>query len=172
MSKSTPPAGWDVLGYAVWADQVAVVRELLDGGADPNGAVGGKTPLMEAVDEPEPFFDAGRLEMTVRLVEAGADCNRRDELGRTALHFAVVAGSAAIDALVAGGADVDLRSNDGRTPLHEAALHGNAASLEALLRRGADVMLRDGDGARAADLLDPLLEADDLARVRVSLGGQ
>jgi hypothetical protein len=69
MSKSTPQAGWDALAYAVWADQVAVVRELLDGGADPNGAVGGKTPLMEVVDEPERFFDAGRLEMTVRLVE-------------------------------------------------------------------------------------------------------
>ena len=170
MSKSTPPTGWDALGQAVWADQVAVVRELLESGADPNGTVVGKTPLMEAVDEPKAFFDAGRLEMTVRLIEAGADCNRRDELGRTALHFAVVAGPAAIDALVAGGADVDLRSNDGRTPLHEAALRGDVASLEALVRHGAGTTLQDDAGATAAALLDPLLEADDLARVRGSLG--
>jgi ankyrin repeat protein len=108
----------------------------------------------------------------VTIAEAGADCNRRDESGRTALHFAVVAGPVAIDALVAGGADVDLRSNDGRTPLHEAALRGDVASLEALLRHGANASVNDDNGARAVDLLDPLMNADHLAGIRLSLSGQ
>ncbi len=54
------------------------------------------------------------------LLGCGADCDARDCVGRTALHRAQDARSAA--ALCACGADVDVVNDDGYTPLHIAAM--------------------------------------------------
>lgn len=45
------------------------------------------TPLMESVDELEPFYDATKVVLTRLLLSASADIARRDNAGRTALHY-------------------------------------------------------------------------------------
>jgi hypothetical protein len=65
--------GERTLWYGAWSGDARLTRELLAEGADPNGAVaGGKTPLMEAVDEPGQFFDATREAVVEALLTGGA----------------------------------------------------------------------------------------------------
>src|SRR6476469_1831019 len=97
-SKPSTPR---TLGFAVWSGNVALVRELLDAGAPVNNygsdTAADVTPLMESVDELEPHHDASRLGLTRLLLAAGADASRRDNTGRTALHYAVGAGRVAVE---------------------------------------------------------------------------
>jgi ankyrin repeat protein len=145
------------LGFAVWSDNIALVRELLDAGApvDNYGSdtAADMTPLMESVDELEPFYDAHRAVLTRLLLSAGADVVRRDSAGRTALHYAAGAGRTAVELLLAAGADVDAADDGGVTPLHEAIVRGNVSAIEALCRGGANRGARDKTGRTPADLL-------------------
>src|SRR5882762_6916375 len=81
--------GERTLWYAAWSGDLRMTRELLAEGADPNvGVAGGKTPLMEAVDEPGQFFDNAREAVVEALLGGGADVSASDGNGWTALHFA------------------------------------------------------------------------------------
>ena len=93
---------------------------------------GGSTPLMSAV------FNADAA--TVReLLERGANPNARNDVGATALMWAV-SDIDTVRALVEHGADVNARSDDGRTPLVIAAgLPGSAATVKLLVDRQAEV---------------------------------
>jgi ankyrin repeat protein len=151
------PSTPHTLGFAVWSDNIALVRELLDAGApvDDYGSdtAGDVTPLMESVDELEPFYDDSRTVLTRLLLSAGADVARRDSAGRTALHYAVRAGREAVELLLASGADVDIMDDAGLTPLHEAVVRGNFSAIETLSRGGANRSARDKTGRTPADLL-------------------
>ena len=103
-----------------------VLRELLQGGADPNAAsADGTTPLMMAAGlgyrSYQPHTPRGRpappVEEAVRvLVEAGADVNARNEADFTPLHAATFRGlNEVIEYLVEQGADIDARDFRGRT---------------------------------------------------------
>lgn len=146
------------LGFAVWSDDVDLVRELLSAGVRADDDYGsdtaaGVTPLMESVDELEPFYDADRAVITQLLLSAGADPARRDKTGRTALHYAVGAGRSAVEILLAAGADVNAAADGGITPLHEAMSRGNPSAVEALCLGGADRGARDELGRPPAGLL-------------------
>jgi len=90
------------------------------------------------------------------LLGCGADCDARDGVGRTALHRARDARSAA--ALCACGADVDVVNDDGYTPLHIAAMEGKPEIVAPLVNAGARLRARTRKrgsiipGATAADL--------------------
>jgi cytohesin len=130
--------GERTLWYGAWSGDVHLTRELLAEGADPNVAVaGGKTPLMEAVDEPDQFFDATREAVVQALVAGGADVAARDSGGWTALHFAGRADVRAVELLLAAGADPLVTADDGTTPLHTAAEHNNVETARALIAAGA-----------------------------------
>jgi ankyrin repeat protein len=102
----------------------ARVLELLKAGIDPNStwgaffllhassAIGMVPPLHYALWRDEP-------KIAIDLVEAGADPNSRDRLGRTALIVAANAGhEKLVRALLAKGADPRApSSSDGETPL-------------------------------------------------------
>src|SRR4051812_22928571 len=83
-----------------------VVLGLLAAGADPDAALtpDGKTPLMCAADH-------GEVEVAVALVEAGADVNRLDVSGLSALCEAARNGSdeaiAIMRVLIRAGADIE-----------------------------------------------------------------
>jgi|GEM_PF-3719832 len=156
------PSAARTLGFAVWSDNIVLARELLDAGApvDNYGSdtAADVTPLMESVDELEPFYDATRVALTRLLLSAGADVARRDNAGRTALHYAVGAGRAAVELLLAAGADVNAVGDGGVTPLHEAIVRGNVSAIEALCQGGANRSARVETGRTPADLL---VEAKD-----------
>lgn len=94
---------------------VETVRDLLDGGMDPDeGTENGYTPLMAA------SFRQG-TEVMELLIKAGADVNRRDDSGYSALMLACsppaghLPDPEGIQLLVKSGADRALRDNNGRT---------------------------------------------------------
>ena len=99
-----------------------------------------------------PFFD-GRDAMIHFLIEQGIDVNRRDSLGRTALHYACFPSE--VDLLLKAGADIDARDGRGRTALMHSVKYefdlddehdpdGSTCTelTHHLVRRGADVTLR------------------------------
>lgn len=145
------------LGYAVWSDNLARVRELLNAGTNPDATADSKTPLMEAVDEMETFYDADREAVTRLLLDAGASVTAADEDGRTALHYAVGAGARAVDLLLRAGAVVDATARNGQTPLHEAVDRMNLSAVAALRAAGADPTVPDSAGLTPRALAtDPL----------------
>jgi Ankyrin repeats (3 copies) len=91
-----------LMHMAVMSCQPAIVKALLQAGADPNHDLGGTTPLMLAA-----AVDSGlkRTDMTVMLLEHGADPNRQNAGGCTVLDN-VVRGVAAplADVLIRYGA--------------------------------------------------------------------
>ncbi|KAJ7167928.1 ankyrin repeat protein [Mycena filopes] len=73
-----------------------------------------------------------------RILAEGHDIHRRDHVGRTALHFAIMCRSAEIACdLIDAGARLTARLVDGRTSLHLAAQHDLLPVVRAILRRSA-----------------------------------
>lgn len=140
------------LWYAAWSGNLRLTRELLEEGADPNVGVCGKTPLMEAVDEPGQFFDANREAVVEALLAAGADVHARDPEGWTALHFAGRADVRAVELLLARGAEPRATTSDGTSPLHQAAEHDNVDAARALIAAGADPTVRNHHGLTPVDV--------------------
>jgi ankyrin repeat protein len=117
-------------------DDIDAVKELLFKGAD--------------VDEVDRAVDAtaldeavmrGKLEMVLALIDAGADVNRRNNYGRTALMFLTDDTSPEVArALIKAGAKVNLKDEDGETALMMAAERfEDGAIVELLLEEKAEV---------------------------------
>jgi uncharacterized protein len=89
-------------------------------------------------------------ELVTLLLDHGADVNRANATGESALHqVADLRGAASEPAratavlLLDRGADPNARNWDDVTPLHQAVRARNLAVVEVLLARGADVNARD-----------------------------
>ena len=94
----------------------------------------------------------GDLARLKSLLDSGADPNRRDANGRTALVEAVAGGqAAAARALLAAGAHPNLTSSGGRTPLIEAAIGGHVEIARLLIAAGADVNLAERGAGSALE---------------------
>ncbi len=160
------------------SDEARVVRALLDAGADPTLATAdGTTPLMVAAglghstyvkaaqSLPSPPAEAA-VQM---LVEAGADINRTNEAGFTALHGAAFRGlSEVVEYLVAQGADINAQDFRQRTA-YSIAL-GTQQSVymqewpglaELLVELGADPTVGLGGRDHERELSRRLAESSD-----------
>ena len=117
-------------------------------------AEGYSKSFLEAVDSGLRVIESGRPqsldEWLTRAeggvwLDAGADLEARDGLGRTPLHRAAAFGErpAMIRALLDAGADLEARDDAGHTPLHWAAQFSqHPAVIETLLDAGADAKAR------------------------------
>src|SRR6266576_1832720 len=74
------------------------------------------------------------------LLEAGADFNKKDDRGRTPLHYASCNN---IGSLIKAGADPNAQDSEKRAPLHCAAGIGDEKSVNVLLEHGADSSKKD-----------------------------
>ena len=122
--------------YAVMYGDLATVRRLLDGGADPNVRNdAGATALMWAVND---------LEKTRLLIERGANVNAKSDDGRTPLLIAsgLSGGAPVVKLLLDHGADINAKAPSlfgETTPVAEAAYTGDATVFRLLVDRGADL---------------------------------
>jgi ankyrin repeat protein len=112
----------------------AVVKTLLDGGANANASLpGGETVLMTAAR-------AGSVDSVKALLARGANPNARERRDQTALMWAAAEGHAAVvQALIDGGADLRARLKSGFTPLFFAVREGHIEVTRTLLKAGANV---------------------------------
>lgn len=125
----------------------ALVKELLEQGADPNEAdYDGWTALMSAVDH-------NNAEMVNALLDADANPNMvEDAYENTALTLAVSSGYIElITLLLAFGADPNQQDSFGWTPLMTAASYGEEEAARILLQNGANRQLEDESGYTAFD---------------------
>jgi ankyrin repeat protein len=113
---------------AMKATDLAVVRLLLDKGANPSASIkDGSTPLMMASgmgarrvasdeDVIEKAGTADPLDAVKMFVAAGADIDAQNDLGNTALHYAAQTGASRIvEYLVGKGAKLDVYNYVGQT---------------------------------------------------------
>lgn len=134
------------------------------------------TPLMLAAD-------AGELEVAELLIEAGADVDRKDGDGRTALdiarkrnhahvvqcfenlrpelhRFAATGELTELRKLLDADVDVDLRDQDGRTALMHAVRSGELRTMLLLIMQGAHEQAKDHHG------YTPLMHAAESGQTR------
>lgn len=92
------------------------------------------------------------MEIVKLLVSNGADINKQDIIGYTALNYAANVSSDYSDAplkyLIENGGNVNTISKFGGTPLHNAAAIGNQKAVNLLIQAGADVSVRNNQGLR------------------------
>ena len=94
----------------------------------------------------------GRDRCVEVLLDAGADINTQDEVGRSALMEACIAFKRDTIALLLNrNANVNLFDNNGCTALMRAAYGGYASLVEKLLSYGADKDMQDKQGNTALD---------------------
>jgi ankyrin repeat protein len=119
------------IALAAYTGQVDVARLLLDRGATVNAATSRKaTPLMFAVGASTPNPAMARL-----LIDRGADLAARDDLGRTALDWALLQGeTAAAAALRAANAPGSAAGPPPAIPLVTAPLPPREAIARAVAR--------------------------------------
>ena len=124
-----------------WAEEAAAVSDVLD-------SIG-------PAASPDLIDAAGRgdLVQVQEQLAAGAQLDGRDDQGRTALHWAVVAGDGeVVAALLAAGADVEIADSSGRTALHNAAFWGFEDIARSLVAAGASTERTDENDQTPADL--------------------
>ena len=106
-----------------------------------------KTSKPEAPEDKNELFRAvvsGDLEELKTALIDGADPNKANSQGLTALHWVVLGADRIpvayqqVKVLLDYGADPNIQNNHGATPLHSAALHSSGPIMAALLGAGGD----------------------------------
>lgn len=91
--------------------------------------------------------------MVEELLKAGADINKKDDDGETALMKAVQSfnetGISSIKYLIECGADLNAANNKGETALILAAKRGNMEMVKVLIEKKSDVSIQDKKGKSA-----------------------
>ena len=159
-----------------------MLKAFLDGGADPNVADGGQTPLVVTATDSWPTrlpdLIAHGVNVNVRapggesplqiafrkedvtavklLLDAKADPNVRGDRFPLPLQMAITRGSKELaEALIAHGADVNGTNDWAWTPLHFAAAYGRKEIATFLLAKGANPNVRNNEGWTPLDLTKP-----------------
>ena len=134
--------GSTLLHYAIKSDKENIVKLLLERDPDIEAQDSeGKTALIIA---------ATRCHMPILklLLKYNANINKqRNDIGGTALHYAVLNASSkeieAVQLLVRSGVDLEIRGQDKQTALYMAAARGKWHAVTELIGAGADVRFRD-----------------------------
>jgi ankyrin repeat protein len=148
------------LAYAIFQDQVDVVKAMLGQGLNPNARV-----VMAKEDEwafknwddPAPpllilasHFGSPQSKIVQLLLDHGANVHLRDKQGRTALFFAGQLGwTWSVEMLLKKGADVNVKDKDGKTPPMWAMGNRNQGAVELLIEKGARINDKDNVGRSA-----------------------
>ena len=123
---------------AMETNQASEVQKCLDNGADVNARDEeiGATALMVACDHKD-------HDLVELLVNKGADVNKRNQEGATALLFACQQGdssstAAVVELLLARGANPQFKTTGGLTPLRHAEKNGHKKVVKLLKAHGSE----------------------------------
>ena len=95
----------------------------------------------------------GHVAVVRVLLEGGANVDRTEAGGNTALHYAAHYGHLDVCRLLLDwGAKVDPQGAWNYNPLHDAAWAGHLSVVKLLVERGADVSLKNDFGQTASDV--------------------
>ena len=160
---------WTPLFYAVHNDQEAMVKLLLEKGANLNINDGGfvhHSLLLYAVSK-------GYEGIVKLLLEKGANLEYKDGLdGQTPLSYAAMHGKVAlVKLLLEKGADMESRRTLGRTALYDAADRGCKRTVELLVERGAELETKSSTG-RTALYIAAESGYDDVTQLLVDKGAE
>ena len=160
----------NTLRNAIYENDVKLVKELIDEGADVNKALttDGDTPLCIAARY-------GQLDVAQLLLDRGAEVNKADRYGSTPLYIAARYGQLAVaELLLDKGAEVNLANTYGATPLWIAVQEGKLDVAKLLIDKGADVNKAETTYGRAplwvaekyghTEIVNLLREAQDRAK--------
>jgi len=135
ISQDYPP-----LHLAVKGGHVAVVRKLIESGADVEPECPKLKPLHWAARK-------GHQNVAQQLIEAGAKVDTPDGTGYTALHHAAENGyGRVVQLLLDSGAARDILEANNKTPLYLSAYEGNSRVVQLLLQEEADAEANDSSG--------------------------
>lgn len=168
---------WTPLGYACWShafeasaraaeDNVAIVRALLDAGADPNQPVYSQDPQPAKLPV---LYLAGRSHQPAivkLLLERGAATND----GESIYHMAQDGHVDCLDMLLARGADITNRHSEwGNTPLYFLAGHAYDAGGHAPWLRGFRWLLEHGADPNITSYKSQETPLHQIARIGTSV---
>ena len=119
----------------------------------------GRTILHEVIRR-KPFNADLKVDIVQLLLDSGIDPNVQDELGMTALHWALYNNKLLsnhgdiILLLISSGADINVAAQDGRTPLHWALMDGNDFDIATwMIFAGGDLFREDQSGKIPSDYM-------------------
>eukprot|EP01119_Soliformovum_irregulare_P011723 TRINITY_DN2965_c0_g1_i2.p1 TRINITY_DN2965_c0_g1~~TRINITY_DN2965_c0_g1_i2.p1 ORF type:complete len:583 (-),score=123.07 TRINITY_DN2965_c0_g1_i2:26-1774(-) len=137
--------GWNRLLAACLDQDYTMVDMLLRRGADVNCCDNyGMTPLMVSIVS-RPGTLSGNSALIKELLLCGADVNRVNKAGMSALHLCCFMAKDVdeMPQLIGYRADVNARDHLGRTPLHLALKNELSHQVKLLLKYGADINCQD-----------------------------
>jgi ankyrin repeat protein len=152
--SSSAPAAWVFKHGAGWNnyDWTALLSELRETHYWPMNEAAIGQHLEELRDRLPPCYASaeGLPEVVKALLAIGADVNKRDKWGMTALQYAANRGRSAVaELLLAASADANARDGDGKTALYMAAEMDHKGVMEILLAAHADTRVHTKDGDTA-----------------------
>ena len=107
--------------------------------------------------------------ITTQMIEDGVDVNRRDHVGRTPLHIAILSNSVeCANILIDAGARMTARLVGGRTSLHLASQMGQTSVVKKMLARSAYNAEKAAEKKVKAEEAATAEDADDTERIRMS----
>jgi ankyrin repeat protein len=155
-------------------DAMAIIKMLLDRGADPNAKLTKMLPARAVLDFPDmdmgegatPFLRAAKssdLQLMQLLLDKGADPKLTNKAGATALmaaaglnhHKSIRGGEQPIEAMklcLEKGVDINASTDIGETALHAAAGQGTDQIVQFLADLGAKLDAKDKKGRTALDV--------------------
>ena len=144
--------------HATFHNDIAEVKRLLDGGANPNAMSDFNwTAFIFAVLQ-------GNAEIVKMMLSVGANPNAADDDGRTALMYATQHGHAEVaKMLLAAGANPNAADDDGRTVLMYAAQHAHTEVAKMLLSSGANPNASSNNGETVLMMAERLERTETIA---------
>jgi ankyrin repeat protein len=143
--------GLSPLHYASPARNPALVKSLIDAGADPDCDSIAGTPIHMVVG----MSDANSVAVFKLMVPKVKDWNRKMPSGSGGSSYVHIAAGSGNDEglriLIEHGANVNLRNAAGETPLHVAVRQKCKTAIEVLLKAGAEVNAKDGSDLTPLD---------------------